>query len=126
MRFAKFGAVVSATWIVAMLLALKPPIGGVETVVLAGDRAQVDSRLDHELRKALKNAGFTGDIERIYRKRLQRSLGRALNPQLAELGRLLWFDKIHSANRDNTCGGCHSPTHGMGDSQPMAIGVQNN
>jgi cytochrome c peroxidase len=38
----------------------------------------------------------------------------------------LWFDKIHSLHHDNTCGGCHSPTNGFGDSQPMAIGVQNN
>ena len=39
---------------------------------------------------------------------------------------MLWFDKIHSLHHDNTCGGCHSPTNGFGDSQPMAIGVQNN
>jgi len=39
---------------------------------------------------------------------------------------LLWFDTLHSLHADNTCGGCHSPTNGFGDSQPMAIGVQNN
>jgi cytochrome c peroxidase len=39
---------------------------------------------------------------------------------------LLWFDTLHSLHHDNTCGGCHSPTNGFGDSQGMAIGVQNN
>ena len=78
------------------------------------------------MRNKLAQAGFTGDIERIYKKRLKQSLGRPIDPKLAELGRLLWFDNIHSRGRDNTCGGCHSPTNGMGDSQPMAIGVQSN
>ena len=36
------------------------------------------------------------------------------------------FDTLHSLHHDNTCGGCHSPTNGFGDSQGMAIGVQNN
>jgi cytochrome c peroxidase len=126
MRFAKFSALVAAMWVAAMLVGAKPPVEGVEPVVIASSRDHGDDRLDQELRRALRRAGFTGDIERVYKKRLQRSLGRPLDPQLADLGRLLWFDKIHSLNRDNTCGGCHSPTNGMGDAQPMAIGVQNN
>lgn len=85
-----------------------------------------DQDLNQELRAKLAAAGFTGDIERQFGKRIKQSLGRPINPKLAELGRLLWFDKGLSLGRDNTCGGCHSPTHGMGDSQPMAIGVQNN
>ena len=126
MRFVKLCGPIALLWLVAMLVATQPPVGGVETVALAAGRDQGQKSLDRELWQALKDAGFTGDIERIYKKRLQRSLGRPLNPQLAELGRLLWFDNIHSLNRDNTCGGCHSPANGMGDSQPMAIGVQNN
>jgi hypothetical protein len=43
----------------------------------------------------------------------------------ANLGRLLWFDIIGGLNNDNTCGGCHSPTNGFGDTQPMAIGIDN-
>jgi len=82
--------------------------------------------LDRDLRNKLERAGFTGEIERTFRKRLERSLGRPVDQRLAELGRLLWFDNLHSRGRDNTCGGCHSPANGMGDSQPMAIGVQNN
>jgi len=62
----------------------------------------------------------------VFHERLEAALGRPINPKLAKLGRLLWFDKIHSLHHDNTCGGCHSPTNGFGDSQPMAIGVQNN
>jgi cytochrome c peroxidase len=82
--------------------------------------------LDSALRARLAAHGFTGDIEKTFKKKLRASLGRPIDPQLAELGRLLWFDNLHSLGRDNTCGGCHSPSNGFGDSQPMAIGAQNN
>src|SRR5258708_37043116 len=85
-----------------------------------------DGSLDGQLESALAAAGFTGNIEHTFHTRLEANLGRPINPQLAELGRLLWFDTRHSLHRDNTCGGCHSPTNGFGDSQAMAIGVQNN
>jgi cytochrome c peroxidase len=84
------------------------------------------SSLDSELAATLVAAGFTGRIEQTYRARLETNLGRPIDPALAEIGRMLWFDTIHSLHADNTCGGCHSPTNGFGDSQPMAIGVQNN
>ena len=96
--------------------------GVTETVVAAGP----DGRLDSALRSALSSHGFTGSIEQAYRRRLKESLGRPIDPQLAELGRLLWFDNLHSLGRDNTCGGCHSPSNGFGDSQPLAIGAQSN
>ena len=78
--------------------------------------------LDVKLADVLQDAGFTGTIE----SALERRLERRINPRLADLGRLLWFDTLHSLRHDNTCGGCHSPTNGFGDSQGMAIGVQNN
>src|SRR2546422_4175868 len=78
--------------------------------------------LDVRLARVLREADFTGEIE----STLERRLGRRINPKLANLGRLLWFDTLHSLHHDNTCGGCHSPTNGFGDSQGMAIGVQNN
>ena len=81
-----------------------------------------DGQLDAELKHVLKAAKFTGRIE----STLEARLGRRINPQLANLGRLLWFDKLHSLGRDNTCAGCHSPTNGFGDTQSIAIGVQNN
>ncbi|HLH54665.1 MAG TPA: cytochrome c peroxidase, partial [Verrucomicrobiae bacterium] len=41
-------------------------------------------------------------------------------------GRLLWFDTLTGLHNDNTCGGCHSPTRGFGDTQSIAIGIDNN
>ncbi|TKB67316.1 MAG: hypothetical protein E8D52_12065 [Nitrospira sp.] len=77
---------------------------------------------DDELRGVLQAAGFTGNIEAT----LPARLGRPVNPQLADVGRLLFFDKILGLHNDNSCAGCHSPAFGFGDSQPMAIGVDNN
>jgi cytochrome c peroxidase len=78
--------------------------------------------LDREVQQALDQAGFTGRVQ----STLEARLGRPVNPQLADLGRLLWFDKAGGLHSDNTCGGCHSPANGFGDSQSIAIGVQNN
>jgi cytochrome c peroxidase len=39
---------------------------------------------------------------------------------------MLWFDTIGGLNDDNTCAGCHSPTNGFGDTQSIAIGIDNN
>jgi cytochrome c peroxidase len=78
--------------------------------------------LDQQLAEVLEENGFTGRIQ----STLEARLGRPINPRLANLGRLLWFDKLHALHRDNTCGGCHSPTNGFGDTQSIAIGVQNN
>jgi cytochrome c peroxidase len=82
--------------------------------------------LDRALMEALSAAGFTGRIQQVFHSRIESTLGRPINPALAEIGRLLWFDTIHSLHGDNTCGGCHSPTNGFGDSQGIAIGVQSN
>src|SRR3954471_23112983 len=78
--------------------------------------------LDEQLRTALQQAGFTGKIESTLTSRL----GRPIDSRLAELGRLLFFDTITGLHDDNTCAGCHSPTSGFGDTQSIAIGVQNN
>jgi cytochrome c peroxidase len=56
---------------------------------------------------------------------LERRIGRRIDPHLADLGRLLWFDTITGPNNDNTCAGCHSPTNGFGDTQSIAIGIEN-
>jgi cytochrome c peroxidase len=81
-----------------------------------------DRSLDRELARVLRDSGFTGKIE----STLERRLGRRLDADLADLGRLLFFDTSHSLHQDNTCAGCHSPSNGFGDSQPIAIGVDNN
>ena len=70
----------------------------------------------------LRQLGFTGRIE----STLEQRLGRRLDNRLANLGRLLWFDTITGLNDDHACGGCHSPTNGFGDTQSIAIGIDNN
>ena len=39
-----------------------------------------------------------------------------------ELGRLLFFDKILSGNKNISCATCHHPTLGTGDAQPLSLG----
>src|SRR6266498_5899033 len=78
--------------------------------------------LDQELSARLTELGFTGRIETT----LEQRLGRHLDQRRADLGRLLWFDTITGLNNDNTCAGCHSPTDGFGDTQSIAIGIDNN
>jgi cytochrome c peroxidase len=81
-----------------------------------------ESRLDRELAAALGTAGFTGRVEAT----LERRIGHRIDRQLADIGRLLWFDTITGLNNDNTCAGCHSPSSGFGDTQSIAIGIDNN
>ena len=78
--------------------------------------------LDQQLEAVLAEHGFTGAIESTIPTRL----GRPIDRQLAETGRLLFFDTVGGLNNDNNCSGCHSPTHGFGDTQSIAIGVENN
>lgn len=80
------------------------------------------SELDAQLADALMRNGFTGRIE----STLEQRLGRKVDNQLADLGRLLFFDTVGGLNNDNNCSGCHSPTAGFGDTQSIAIGVDNN
>ncbi len=79
-------------------------------------------QLDAELQQVLQAAGFTGTVE----ASLEARLGRPLDPARVELGRLLFFDDALGLHNDNSCAGCHSPAFGFGDSQRMAIGVDNN
>ncbi|HXC70296.1 MAG TPA: cytochrome c peroxidase [Pyrinomonadaceae bacterium] len=78
--------------------------------------------LDQQLAAILAKHDFTGRIE----STLERRLGRKLDNQLVDLGRLLFFDTVGGLNNDNNCSGCHSPTHGFGDTQSIAIGIDNN
>lgn len=80
------------------------------------------AQLDNELAQTLARVGFTGRIESTLETRLRRPINR----DLADIGRLLWFDTITGLNNDNTCAGCHSPTAGFGDSQSIAIGIESN
>ena len=78
--------------------------------------------VDVALREYLTRHGFTGRIV----STLELRLGRRIDRQLADLGRMLWFDPIQGLNDDNACAGCHSPGNGFGDTQPIAIGIDNN
>jgi cytochrome c peroxidase len=78
--------------------------------------------IDVRLRDQLARQGFTGRIS----ETIEARLGRRIDRRLADVGRLLWFDRIQGLNNDNTCAGCHSPTNGFGDTQPIAIGIDNN
>ena len=123
-RMDKSVVVVALFWTGALGVMLLQP-SGVRVVQTAYASTDDESSLDKTLAVVLSNAGFTGNIQQIFQQRLEANLGRPIDPKLADLGRMLWFDKIHSLHHDNTCGGCHSPTNGFGDSQPLAIGVQN-
>jgi cytochrome c peroxidase len=121
MRCGKVIRAATAIW-PGILTAMWLSSGPARAVVVNGAERSDDRALDAKLARVLKEAGFTGEIE----STLERRLGRPIDPTLANLGRLLWFDTLHSLHHDNTCGGCHSPTNGFGDSKGMAIGVQNN
>ena len=44
------------------------------------------------------------------------------DPAKVELGRLLFFDKVLSGNRNISCATCHHPALGTGDALPLSIG----
>jgi cytochrome c peroxidase len=113
MRFGTLFALVALLW-----------AGSFASRGSAGDvvHAQGAGSLDAELAAALASAGFTGTVE----STLEERLGRPLNLALADLGRLLFFDSVLGLHEDNSCAGCHTPAFGFGDSQSIAIGVQNN
>jgi cytochrome c peroxidase len=103
-------------WVLLCLL-------GLSNAAIPGPPALAQaSSLDAELQAVLRWAGFTGRIE----STLEQRLGRRLDPQLADLGRMLWFDTLTGLNDDNACAGCHSPTAGFSDTQSIAIGIDSN
>jgi cytochrome c peroxidase len=105
------------SWLVAVLVA-----GALTLARLASATPLSDEGVDDQLAAVLASYGFTGEIESRFKTRL----GRPIDAKRAQLGRFLWFDIITGLNDDNTCAGCHSPTHGFGDTQSIAIGIDNN
>ncbi len=100
-------------------------VAGATSAAFAGTApttTDTGGQLDVELQQVLQAAGFTGTVE----ASLESRLGRPLDADLVELGRLLFFDNALGLHNDNSCAGCHSPAFGFGDSQRMAIGVDNN
>jgi cytochrome c peroxidase len=89
--------------------------------LLCGAATAPAQNLDRQLKDVLAANGFTGTIQ----DSVEQRLGRPIDQQLQNLGRLLFFDPIHALHDDNSCAGCHDPAAAFGDSQPIAIGVQN-
>jgi cytochrome c peroxidase len=81
-----------------------------------------DSALNEELSALLSQHGFTGRVG----LSLEERLGRKIDNQLSDLGRLAFHDSLLGLNDDNSCAGCHAAPLGFGDSQSIAIGVENN
>ena len=103
-----------ALGLLAVTLAFLPGLATAQT----GNQKSLDERLA----AVLASHEFTGAIE----TKFKHKLGRPIDQKRADLGRMLWFDIVTGLNGDNSCGGCHSPTNGFGDTQPIAIGIDNN
>ena len=95
---------------------------GIALAVITETAASNTGTLDQQLEHALADNGFTGRIE----STLEQRIGHRIDNRLADLGRLLWFDTVGGLNNDNNCSGCHSPLNGFGDTQSIAIGIENN
>ena len=78
--------------------------------------------LDAALRGYLARHGFTGRVGAT----LEARLGRPDRPAAGRPRPAALVRPITGLNDDNTCAGCHSPTNGFGDTQPIAIGIENN
>jgi cytochrome c peroxidase len=78
--------------------------------------------LDSLLSLRLEINGVDGRIE----ETLVARLGRPVNGELAEVGRLLFFDPVLSVTEDNSCAGCHGPNASFNDSKSISVGVENN
>ncbi|HEX7330478.1 MAG TPA: cytochrome c peroxidase [Pyrinomonadaceae bacterium] len=80
------------------------------------------STVNEQLSAVLTQHGFTGRVG----LSLEQRLGRKIDNRLADLGRLAFHDSLLGLNDDNSCAGCHAAPLGFGDSQSIAIGVENN
>ena len=105
-----------------MIILLMALVVGGAMLLTRDISASGDSVLDDQLSLVLSQHGFTGTIG----SSLEQRLGRRVDNQLADLGRNLFHDTIAGLNNDNSCSGCHSATAGFGDTQSIAIGVENN
>src|SRR6266404_2457519 len=105
-----------------LLALLIGAIGCALLALIPQSSADNSSRLDQQLAAVLAQQGFTGRIDSTVEQRI----GHHIDNQLADLGRLLFFDTVGGLNNDNNCSGCHSPTNGFGDTQSIAIGIDNN
>src|SRR5215475_4618805 len=92
----------------ALLVALAACDGG----SLNRPDSGIDPSLDAQVRQTIRNWGVVPILP-----------VSGQDPALVELGRLLFFDKILSGNRDVSCASCHSPLLASGDGQSLAVGT---
>ena len=95
---------------------------GVVVLTPAASASNGEDALNEKLSATLRYHGFTGRVG----LNLEQRLGRKIDNQLADLGRLAFHDSLLGLNDDNSCSGCHSAPLGFGDSQSIAIGIENN
>src|SRR5438309_6389707 len=105
-----------------MVLLMALVVGGAMFLTQRISASGGDNVLDDQLSTVLSHHGFTGTVG----SSMEQRLGRRIDNQLADLGRNLFHDPIVGLNNDNSCSGCHSATAGFGDTQSIAIGVENN
>src|SRR3989454_415348 len=105
-----------------MVLLMALVVGGAMFLTQRISASSSDNVQDDQLSMALSHHGFTGTVG----SSIEQRLGRRIDNQLADLGRNLFHDTIVGLNNDNSCSGCHSATAGFGDTQSIAIGVENN
>ena len=95
---------------------------GVVVLTPRASATAADVALNEQLSAVLRQHEFTGRVG----LSLEQRLGRKIDNQLADLGRLAFHDSLLGLNDDNSCSGCHAAPLGFGDSQSIAIGVENN
>src|SRR5262245_59526008 len=97
-------------------------VGVVVVLTRTTSASSGDSALNDQLSAVLNQHGFTGRVG----SSVEQRLGRKIDNQLADLGRLAFHDSLLGLNNDNSCAGCHAANLGFGDSQSIAIGIENN
>ena len=97
-------------------------LAAIVSFILPTVRADNVPETDQQLTAVLAEHGFSGRMD----TEVERRLGRHIDNQLADLGRNLFFDTVGGLNNDNNCAGCHAPSAGFGDTQSIAIGIDNN
>lgn len=101
------GSIVTARRIAAVSLAVSVTLAGCERSVVSIEETPLDDRLSG----LLADANVFSPAAPIVANRAQ-----------VELGRLLFFDKELSGNRNISCGTCHTPLFATGDGISLSIG----
>jgi cytochrome c peroxidase len=123
MRFKWLKVIIVLLIIAACSVMMSAPSQNVKAQSGSSNQGNSESqKLSAELTSTLRTSGFTGRMQ----SELGRRLGRPIDSRLADLGRLAFHDSLLGLNNDNSCSGCHAAPVGFGDTQSIAIGVENN